>query len=80
MSNRFSDLAIQLNNSADLKDKADLLSISFDPAYDTPEMLKKYGIGYIQNPNHDFTIWQLATARDVDMWKMAEFFRLRLDK
>ncbi|MBX7171767.1 MAG: SCO family protein [Pyrinomonadaceae bacterium] len=79
MSRRFSDLAIQLNNSADLKDKVRLLSISFDPATDTPETLKKYGIAYIKNPNYDFTIWQLATAPDADVRKIADFFGLRYE-
>ncbi|MEK7725154.1 MAG: SCO family protein [Acidobacteriota bacterium] len=79
MSNRFSDLAIQLNNSADLKDKVRLLSISFDPATDTPETLKKYGLAYIKNPNYDFTIWQLATAPDTDVRKIANFFGLRYE-
>lgn len=79
MSRRFSDLATQLNNSADLKDKVRLLSISFDPATDTPETLKKYGLGYIRNPNYDFTIWQLATAPDADVRKIADFFGLRYE-
>lgn len=79
MSRRFSDLATQLQNSADLKDKVRLLSISFDPAADTPETLKKYGLGYIRNPNYDFTIWQLATAPDADIRKIAEFFGLRYE-
>lgn len=79
MSRRFSDLAIQLNNSADLKDKVRLLSISFDPVTDTPETLKKYGIAYTKNPNYDFTLWQLATAPDADIRKMADFFGLRYE-
>ena len=79
MSNRFSDLAIQLKNSADLKDKVRLLSISFDPATDTPETLKKYGLAYIKNPNYEFTIWQLATAPDADIRKIADFFGLRYE-
>ena len=79
MSRRFSDLAVQLQNSGQLKDKARLLSISFDPATDTPETLKKYGIGYIRNPNYDFQIWQLATAPDADMKKIADFFGLRYE-
>lgn len=79
MSRRFSDLAIQLQNSADLKDKIRLLSISFDPATDTPETLKKYGLGYIRNPNYDFAVWQLATAPDADMKKIADFFGLRYE-
>jgi protein SCO1/2 len=79
MSRRFSDLAIQLQNSAELKDKVRLLSLSFDPATDTPETLKKYGLGYIRNPNYDFTIWQLATAPDAEMRKTADFFGLRYE-
>jgi len=79
MSRRFSDLAIQLQNSAELKDKVRLLSISFDPATDTPETLKKYGLAYIKNPNYDFSIWQLATAPDPDVRKMADFFGLRYE-
>lgn len=79
MSRRFSDLAIQLQNSAELKDKVRLLSISFDPATDTPETLKKYGIAYIKNPNYDFTIWQLATAPDKDVSEIANFFGLRYE-
>lgn len=79
MSRRFSDLAIQLNNSADLKDKVRLLSISFDPATDTPETLKKYGMAYVKNPNYDFSLWQLATAPDSDIRKMADFFGLRYE-
>lgn len=38
-----------------------LLSISFDPEYDTPERLKKYTAGYNLDTNH----WQFATS---DMW------------
>lgn len=79
MSRRFSDLAIQLQNSAELKDKVRLLSLSFDPATDTPETLKKYGLGYIRNPNYDFSIWQLATAPDAEMRKTADFFGLRYE-
>jgi protein SCO1/2 len=79
MSRRFSDLAVQLQNSAQLKDQTRLLSISFDPATDTPETLKKYGIGYVRNPEYDFQIWQLATAPEADMKRIADFFGLRYE-
>lgn len=79
MSRQFSDAAIQVQNSAQLKDKVRLLSISFDPATDTPETLKKYGISYIRNPNYDFSIWQLATAPESDVRKIADFFGLRYE-
>ncbi len=79
MSQRFSDLAIQLQNSADLKGKVKLLSISFDPATDTPETLKKYGLAYMKNPDYDFSIWQLATAPEKETRQIADFFGLRYE-
>lgn len=80
MSKNFSDLAIQLQNNAALKDKIRLLSISFDPATDTPETLKKYGLGYLgKDAKPDFTVWQLATGKDEEVRKIADFFGLRYE-
>ncbi len=80
MSTAFSDLAIKLNADAELKDKIRLLSISFDPANDTPEKLRSYGIGYLgNNAKPDFTVWQLAVGKDADVRKIADFFGLRYE-
>lgn len=78
MSRNFSDLAIRLNSDTELKKKIRLLSISFDPARDTPQKLRSYGQGYLGNdPNPDFTVWQLAVAPESETRKIAEFFGLR---
>lgn len=80
MSKNFSDLALKLQNDAELKDKIRLLSISFDPATDTPETLKKYGFGYLgKDAKNDFTIWQLATGKTEEIRKIADFFGLRYE-
>ncbi len=80
MSTAFSDLAIQLNADAGLKDKIRLLSISFDPANDTPQKLKSYGTGYLGNSeNPDFTVWQLAVGENAEVRKIADFFGLRYE-
>lgn len=80
MSKNFSDLALKLENDPALKDKVRLLSISFDPATDTPETLKKYGLGYLgKDAKADFTLWQLATGKDEDVRKIADFFGLRYE-
>lgn len=77
MSKNFSDLAHQLQNSPELKDKIRLLSISFDPKTDTPEVLKKYGLGYLgKDAKPDFTIWQLATGTEKEVKDVADFFGL----
>lgn len=80
MSKNFSDLALKLQNDATLKDKIRLLSISFDPQNDTPEVLKKYGLGYLgKDAKTDFTIWQLATGTDKQIKDIAGFFGLRYE-
>ena len=80
MSKNFSDLALQLEGDAGAADKIRLLSISFDPARDTPEKLRQYGQGYLGNPaKPDFTIWQLATGTNEQVKKIADFFGLRYE-
>jgi protein SCO1/2 len=80
MSRNFSDLAIQLNGNAELKDKIRLLTISFDPETDTPEKLKQYGLGYLgKNAQPDFTVWQLAVGTDKEVREISDFFGLRYE-
>lgn len=80
MSTNFSDLANQIKGEADLRDKIRLLSISFDPARDTPEKLKQYGAGYYgKDAQPDFELWQLAVGKDEEVRKIADFFGLRYE-
>lgn len=77
MSMHFSDLANQLKNDDELKDRIRLLSISFDPENDTPPKLKQYGAGYLGNRNPpEFTIWQLAVGSNAEVRRIANFFGL----
>lgn len=80
MSKNFSDLAVEMQNNTELKDKIRLLSVSFDPANDTPEVLRKYGLGYLgKNAAPDFTVWQLATGTSEEVADVAGFFGLRYE-
>lgn len=80
MSKNFSDFALQLQNKPELKDKMRLLSISFDPQTDTPEVLRTYGLGYLgKDAKPDFTFWQLATGSDKEIKDIADFFGLRYE-
>lgn len=77
MSIRFSEMAMNLQKSPELKDKVRLLSITFDPKHDTPEVLKNYGAGYYnKDTKPDFTLWQFATGSEDDIRKVADFFGL----
>lgn len=80
MSKAFSDLANELASDPAAKDKYRLLSISFDPARDTPEKLKSYGLGYLgKDAKPDFSIWQLAVGSDKEVRAIADFFGLRYE-
>lgn len=80
MSTNFSDLANQLNANPEFKDKMSLLSISFDPANDTPEKLRQYGQGYMgKDAKPDFSVWQLAVGTDKQVRPIADFFGLRYE-
>lgn len=80
MSTNFSDAANLIKKDDQLKDKLRLLSISFDPANDTPQSLRSYGIGYLGNdPKTEFDVWQLAVGKDAEVRKIADFFGLRYE-
>jgi protein SCO1/2 len=80
MSTNFSDAAKQINVIPELKDKVRLLTISFDPATDTPEKLKQYGLGYLRGVDKpDFSVWQLAVGKDKEVREIANFFGLRYE-
>lgn len=79
MSINFSDLAKQTANDAELKDKLRFVSISFDPEFDKPEVLKNYGAGYFgKNAKADFQTWQLVTGSRQEIMKTAEFFGMQV--
>jgi protein SCO1 len=76
MSNNFAEIYKQLGTNQSLAN-ADLLSISFDPAYDKPKVLRAYGFSVAHT--HDaslFRRWQFAAAPEADLPKIADFFAL----
>jgi len=57
-------------------DKTHLLTISFDPKYDTAPVLRKYGLAYLDNQAEGFAHWDFASADPADMRKIADTFGL----
>lgn len=68
MSNHFARLQKTLSKEKNLDGKWHLLTISFDPAFDTPAVLKKYG----QNYGADFSAWEFATDSLSMITKLAD--------
>ena len=80
MSKNFSDAALRIMEDPEAKGVYRLLSVSFDPARDTPEKLRSYGLGYLgKDAKPDFSVWQLAVGSDTEVRAIADFFGLRYE-
>ncbi|MGC9197309.1 MAG: SCO family protein [Acidobacteriaceae bacterium] len=74
MSN-FAAIDKSLKSDPALYQKTHLLSISFDPAYDTPGVLRRYGEAYMGDPSHgSFAHWEFAAPAAAELPSMEEFF------
>jgi protein SCO1 len=75
ISSHFAAIHRDLEKQPDTYPKTHLLSISFDPAYDTPAVLKKYGMAYLDDPA-GFKQWDFAVPKPADLKKLADAFGL----
>jgi protein SCO1/2 len=77
MSHNFAQIDKALAADKALYGKTHLLSISFDPTYDTPKVLKSYGGAYTgRYVNETFDHWEFAAPAASDLPKMQQFFDL----
>jgi len=77
MSRNFAEIDQALAADPKLYSKTHLLSISFDPAYDTPEVLRSYGGSYTGRfTNETFQHWDFAAPPAPELPEVAQFFDL----
>jgi protein SCO1 len=78
MSNNFSIIDQELQKQPELYEKTHLLSVSFDPDYDTPKVLRSYGAAFTgRYSNETFQHWEFATGTKDEIKGLAQFFGLR---
>jgi len=76
MSNNFAQIDRALERDPALYAKTHLLSVSIDPAYDTPQVLRSYGAAHTERYEKEtFAHWEFASGDQVK--EMAQFFGLR---
>lgn len=76
MSNNFAQVDRQLQQNPDVYARTHLLSISIDPKYDTPQVLRSYGAAHTERyEDETFAHWEFASGDQVK--ELAEFFGLR---
>jgi protein SCO1/2 len=76
MSKNFAQILAELRSDPALSPSTHLLSISIDPGYDKPAVLRAYGLNCAGNP-HPFDHWEFASGTPEQVRKVAEFFGLK---
>jgi len=74
MSNHFAKLQKLLKRNRSLDGQWHLITVSFDPKFDTPKVLKNYGKSY----GADFSTWDFVVADEQTIYKLADGFGLTL--
>jgi protein SCO1/2 len=74
ISRNFAEVDKALAVDPKLYDATHLLSISFDPTYDTPQVLRNYGAAY--SGNFKFTHWDFAVSSEKDLPTITQFFNV----
>ncbi len=77
MSQNFAQIGRELAKNPELSDKTHMLSISVDPGYDKPQVLREYGTRYIGSNKADaFKQWEFAAGSADEVKAVAKFFGL----
>ena len=75
MSRNFAEIEKALKADAGMYARTHLLSVSFDPAYDSPAVLRSYGGAYTgEYTNEKFAHWEFAAPAAKDLPGMLQFF------
>jgi protein SCO1/2 len=77
MSRNFADIDKALRADPSLDPSTHLLSISFDPTYDTPKVLRSYGGAYTgRYTKETFDHWDFAAPSEKDLPAVTQFFNV----
>lgn len=78
MSNNFAAIDQALQKQPDEYARTHLLTVSFDPDYDTPKVLRSYGASHTgRYSDETFQHWEFATGTKDEVKGIAQFFGLR---
>lgn len=81
MSTNFAAIDLELRKQPELNDKSHLLTISFDPDYDTPKVMRSYGAGHTgRYADESFQHWEFVTGSNDEVKGIAQYFGLRYFK
>ena len=77
MSDNFAQIDRALGQDPEVYGKTHLLSISIDPEYDTPKVLRSYGAAHTERyQNETFAHWEFAGGTSAQVKEIAQYFGL----
>ena len=76
LSSQFARIQNELKKNPEDYGKTHLLTISFDPKYDTSAVLRKYGLAYLDGDPGGFSHWDFASTNPTDLRRLAQAFGL----
>ena len=80
LSSQFARIHNELKKDPEDYTKTHLLTISFDPKYDTPAVLLKYGLAYLDGDQSGFSHWDFASTNPGDLARVAQAFGLQYEE
>ena len=81
MSSNFAAVDLELQKQPDVYSKTHLLTVSFDPEYDTPKVMRSYGASHTgRYSDEKFEHWEFTTGTADEVNRIAEYFGLRYFK
>jgi protein SCO1/2 len=78
MGTSFAAVEEEARHDAALKDRVHLLTVTFDPKFDTPEVLRGWGKRYSKSGSFD--LFELATGEPDEIRRLATFLSLEYDE
>jgi protein SCO1 len=77
VSSNFTEIERELERDGKLYKGTHMLSVSFDPAYDTPKVLRSYGAALSGRYDKEtFAHWEFVTGEAEEIKRLAQFFGL----
>jgi len=76
LSSLFASVERELAKNPKEYERTQLVSVSIDPKYDTPPVLRKYGLAYLGDDPRGFAHWSFTVPTLENLKKLAEAFAL----
>ncbi|HKO44275.1 MAG TPA: SCO family protein [Pyrinomonadaceae bacterium] len=81
MSGNFANIHQEVEKQPEIRNRTHLLSITFDPEYDTPKVLRSYGSAYTgKYADETFDHWEFASGTQDEVKSVAQYFGMRYHK